>query len=52
MTSASSDCLPEYVRVLAVVVAELELRDIKQKVFAADLVESSNRAALNQGVSS
>src|ERR1041384_842528 len=48
MISARLDCRPEYVRILAVIVAELELRNIQRQILLANLVESTNHAALNQ----
>ena len=38
----------EYVGVIAVIIAELELGDIPRKVLFADLVERADHAALNQ----
>ncbi len=42
------DGLAENVGVLAVVVAELELRDVQRQIFARNLVERADHAALNQ----
>jgi len=47
-TLASLYRLSENIRVKPVIVAELELRDVKRQIFAADLVECSNHAALNE----
>lgn len=49
MLLASLDRLPEDVRVLAVIVAELEFRDIERKVFLAHLMKRSDHAALHEG---
>src|SRR5438552_15027611 len=46
MKSASPDRLAEDVRVIAVVVAELEFRDVERHVLGADLVEGADNAAL------
>ncbi len=46
--SASLDCLAEDVRVLPVVIAELELGNVQREIFATDLVECPDHAALNQ----
>ena len=46
MILTPADCLPENIRVLAVVVAELKLRDVQRKVLVADLVESADNTAL------
>ena len=42
----TTHCLAEDVRVVPVVVAELELGDIQRQVFGADFVERTNYAAL------
>jgi hypothetical protein len=42
---AASNRLPENVRVLAIVVAELEFRDIQRHIFFADFVERADYAA-------
>lgn len=44
--STSLDRCPEDVRVVPVIVAELELGNIEGHVFAADLVERADNAAL------
>lgn len=46
--SVATDRLAEDVRVLSIVVAELEFRDIQRKIFAADFVIGADSAALNQ----
>lgn len=46
MKSCSSNSGPENVRVRAVVVAELKLRDIQREIFAADLVVAAHDPAL------
>ena len=38
----------ENLRVVAIVVAELEFRDVQRQIFAADLVVGTHDAALNQ----
>src|SRR5712691_6361469 len=43
---ASSNCRSEDIRVLAIVVAELEFCDIERHIFGAHLVERSDNAAL------
>ena len=48
VVSASFNRRSEDVRVLAIIVAELELGDIERKVLFADLVEGADAAALNQ----
>ncbi len=42
MGSASRDCRSENVRVHAVIVAELKLRDVQRQIFAADFMEASD----------
>src|ERR1051326_4598561 len=44
---ASADRRSENVRIHAVIVAELELRDIERQIFLADLVEGPDHAALD-----
>src|SRR5262249_16685613 len=44
-----SHCHAEDVVLFSVVVSELELRNIEWQVLAADLMESADHAALNQG---
>src|ERR1700730_10962385 len=44
--SASRDCRSENVRILPVVIAELELGNIERHVFAAHFVERADHAAL------
>jgi hypothetical protein len=39
------NCSPKNVRVLAVIVAELKLRNIERHIFGADLVERANDPA-------
>src|SRR6266508_2952896 len=46
--SASRYSCTENVRVIPIVVPELEFRDIQRQIFAADLVEASHDAALQQ----
>ena len=46
MTLTPADRFAENVSVVAVVVAELELRDIQRQVLGADFVERANDAAL------
>ncbi len=41
----SADCRSENVRILAVIVAELELRDIERKVLFTDVMERADYAA-------
>jgi len=45
---ASPDRFAKNVRVAAVVVAELEFRDIEREILAADFVERADHATLNQ----
>src|ERR1700731_4465941 len=45
MNSASRNCCSKNVRVLAIVIAELKLRDVKRQIFGADFVEAANDAA-------
>src|SRR5260370_13095162 len=44
--SASFNCRPEDVRVLTIIVAELEFSDIQRHVFGAHLVKRAHHAAL------
>jgi len=46
MTLASPNRRSEDVRILSVVVAELKFRDIERHIFATDLVETADDAAL------
>src|SRR5947209_836197 len=46
MILASRNCRSEDVRVSAIVVAELKFRNVERHVFAADLVERADNAAL------
>jgi hypothetical protein len=46
MLSASPNCRPEDVRVLPIVVAELELGNIERHIFAAHFVERTDHATL------
>jgi hypothetical protein len=45
---APLDCCSEDIRVLAIIVAKLELGNIERKILFADLVESADTASLNQ----
>src|SRR6185312_1639159 len=45
MLSASSDCLPEDVCVIPVVVPELEFGEVERQIFGADFVERADNAA-------
>ena len=45
---ASRNRRSEDVRIFSIVVAELKFRDAKRQIFAADFVEASHDAALNQ----
>ena len=47
-SSASTYRGSKNIRVLPIVVAELKLRNIERQIFAADLVEATNNAALNE----
>lgn len=42
---ASSDCRPENVVVKPIIIAELELCNVKMKIFLADVVEGADDAA-------
>src|SRR5229473_6731696 len=44
---ASADRRTKDVRIHAVIVAELELRDVQRQIFLADLVEGADHAALD-----
>ena len=46
LASASADCRSEDIRVLTVVISELEFGDIERHIFAAHLVERADYAAL------
>jgi hypothetical protein len=46
--SAACYCGPEDIGVKPVVVAELKFRDVERQIFAADLVEAADNAALQQ----
>jgi len=46
---ASPHCLSEDVRIVPIVISELEFGNIEREILRADLVEGSNHAALNQG---
>src|SRR6266446_4455806 len=48
MTSTSRNRRSEDVRVLAIIVAELELGNIERKILFADFVEGADATALNQ----
>lgn len=47
--SASPDRCPKYLGVLAIIVPELELCNVKQQAFLGHLVIDADHAALNQG---
>lgn len=49
MISASFDRFSEDIRVLAVVIAELEFRDVEREIFGADFVERADDTALDEG---
>ena len=42
------NCRPEDIGVVAVVIPELEFGDVQRQIFAADLMEASHNAALQQ----
>jgi hypothetical protein len=46
--SAPTYCRAKNVRVVSVVVPELEFRDVQRQIFAADFVEAPHDAALQQ----
>ena len=46
ITSASAIAAPKMSAFIAVIVAELELRDVQRQVFRADFVERAHDAAL------
>src|SRR5579863_3504026 len=48
LSSTSAYRCPENVRILAVIIAELELRNIERQILFADLMERADHAALNQ----
>jgi hypothetical protein len=48
MNSAPSDCRSEDIHIAAVIIAELEFRNIQWQILFADLVESAHDAALNE----
>jgi hypothetical protein len=48
LASTSGNRRPEDVRVLPVVVAELELGNVQRQILVTDLVETAHDAALNQ----